>query len=152
MAFFGLLQDITNIYSALSRDDVTEDDFEQMKEMIVHQMQNEYLRGYVQNQEPNSWKWNCDMLRVQLIELAREYIVKYINLSPDQQATYPNAFTVMHSIEVLKFGDYQKAGQITSEIMRTWTLEHRVDTMSEEFRKKWLDEIVRICMSFRNNS
>lgn len=151
MAFLGLLQDLTNIEGVLSANDVTEADFEDMKHIILHQMHHEYLRSYIMNQEPADWHWNCDMLRVQIGEIAREQVRKFLGLSDDQKALYPSAFTLMRSIEVFRIGDWEKAGQIASEIMRVWSVEHRIDTMSDEFRKKWLNEILRICQLFVNN-
>ena len=123
-----------------------------MKHFIVHRMNNEYLRSYVMNKEPDHWRWNSDMLRVQLLEMAREQFEKFLVLSEEQQANYQDCFTMMRSMEVFKFGEWQKAGQIAEEINRVWSLEQRVNTMSEEFKKKWLQEIRILCRSFINST
>ena len=152
MAFYGLLQDLSNTYSVLSNDQVTEEDYEDMKYVIVHTMNNEFLRNYVMNQEPANWRWNNDMLRVQLREMAREQFKKFLALSEEQQASYRDCFTMMRSIEVFKLGQWKKAGQLAEEINHIWSGEQRIDSMSEDFKKKWLEEIRTLCLSFINST
>ena len=152
MAFYTLLQELTNIYSALSSESVTENDFEDMKHHIVHTMRNPYLTNYVLNQERDSWRWNNDMLRVQLSEMARDCFEKFLALPNEQMASYRDCFTIMRSMEVFKFGEYGKAADMANEIDRVWSLERRIDTMSNEFRDRWLNEIVRLAQSFVYNS
>ncbi len=150
MVSYALLQDLSNAYSVLSNDNVSEGDFEHVKHLIVNNFNNDYLRSYVQNQEPNDWRWNNDMLRVQLMEMAREEFMKFLQLPEEQQTSYRDCFTMMRSMECFKVGTWQKAGQIAEEINRVCTLQQ--DRMSEEFKKKWLKEIQTHCEVFVRNS